>query len=410
LAQGIRNGLSKARSFVARQQGPFKVNLVRASIQNFLTSLTTQYQPIYTIALGASALQLGVVNGIGGLAAAGISAPIGWLTGKYGIKRMYLLATPLMALGALLFAISPSWAWIIPAVFVASLSLRMMQTACSMVCGSYLRGEERATGMQLCDTLSSIPRITAPLIAAIVITQFGGLNQDGIRPLYYVQAIGLLAILVLVMTKFEDPLRKSVDKATGFAEGIHDVLKNGTRVKTWTVFIVLSTTSMFLSSTYLSVFAAEVKSADQFVIGGMATASVLLPLALSLPVGRLADTIGRKRVILLLGPLNSLSFVLLILAQGPTWILVSGVFQGFAMLIFVTESAMSAELVPLQLIGSWFGFLGFFRGISAVIGPFLGGVIWDGFGPYHVMFSLIVLEASKFILLLLAIPETLKRN
>ena len=409
LALKIRSGVKSVLSFVTHQQRPFKVNLARASIQNFFVHLTTQYQSIYTLSLGASPLHLGIINGIGGLAAAGISTPTGWLTGRYGIRQMYIWGAPLMALGALMFAVAADWVWLIPATFIASLSLRWMITACSMVCGSYLKTQERATGMQLCDTISAIPRLASPLLAAVIITQFGGLNEKGIRPLYYLQIVGMMVILILVLLKFDDPLKGSRARSEGFFEGIRLVFERGTKVKTWILYLFMSTASMFMSSTYISVYAAEEKGADQFILGGMATASIVLPLLLSLVVGRLADVFGRKKIISILIPLYALSFLMLLFAQNPVWILVSGFFQGFLMLVFITENAVSAELVPLQLMGSWFGLLGLFRGLASVAGPLLGGVIWSGLGPNPVLVSLVAIEASKLVILL-TVPETLNSN
>ncbi|MBS7631541.1 MFS transporter [Candidatus Bathyarchaeota archaeon] len=404
------NTFSKVFGFISRQQEPFKANLVRTSIQNFFYNLTNQYQPIYMMALGANPLELGVINGIGGLAAAAVSTPIGWLVSRYGVRWMYLVGLPIMAFGAFLFAVAPNWVWLIPAIFVSSLSFRWMVTSCSMVCGSYLKNEERATGMQLCDTISSIPRIASPLIAAVVITIFGGLNEKGIRPLYGLQIIGIAFIFIFVLLKFEDPLMHGRAYSGGFFESLRIALSKSNRVKAWILFTTLSTLSMFMSSTYLSVYAADIKNADQYLLGGMATAAVVLPLLLSLPIGRLADTFGRKKIILLLIPLYCLSFVTLLLAQDPLMVIVSGIFQGFSMLIFITENAIAAELVPLESLGNWLGFLGFFRGLASVGGPVLGGIIWSVFGPSTVLFSLIILELSKLLVLQIGIPETLQKH
>ncbi|NIM45627.1 MAG: MFS transporter [Nitrososphaeria archaeon] len=114
-----------------------------------------------------------MVNSIGGLSAAAIAIPIGWFADRYGIKRIFLIATLLMSLGALLFASAPDWMMIIPAILVAELALRMSMTVCPVVCGSCLKDEERATGMGLCDTLSITPELIAPIIGAIIMKIVG---------------------------------------------------------------------------------------------------------------------------------------------------------------------------------------------------------------------------------------------
>jgi MFS family permease len=407
----LRESLAKAAGFVSRQQKPFKINLVRSTIQNFSSSLSQQYQSIYTVALGATPLQLGMVNSIGGIASAIVSTPMGWLTGKYGIRKMYLAATPLWILSALMFAWAQDWVTVIPALFLATLSTRMTLTACSMVCGSYLKSEDRATGMQFCDTISAMPRLFAPMIAAFLISSFGGLNANGIRPLYYLQAAGVVVTLALVIRWFYDPLRGGTASARsmGFRDGLRQVFREGTRIKTWTLYVVLSTIDMTMSGTYLTVFAQQYRGADQFVLGSMASVSTVVPLLLSLLVGRLADTVGRKKTIMLLTPLYVLSYILLLIADSPFLLLLSGLFQGFAMLVFITENAIAAELMPLQLLGSWYGLLGLFRGLASVAGPLLGGFIWSSLNPSALFYLLIVVWAVK-IMLLTTMPETLRKG
>ncbi len=102
---------------------------------------------------------------------------VGWLADKHGLKVMFEIATLLMIVGALLFALAQSWVIAIPALLVASLGLGMSITACPVMCGSCLRDEERATGRGLCDTLMPLPRLVAPILAAMLITVFWGLKR-----------------------------------------------------------------------------------------------------------------------------------------------------------------------------------------------------------------------------------------
>jgi len=135
--------------FIKRQPRPLRVNIGRASSNTFLTTLTDQFRSAYVLRIGATPFQLGLVNSMGGTAGATIALPAGWLADRQGIRKMFLLATPVMALGSLLFAISFDWTVTIPAMFLTLLATQLLQIACPMVCGSYLKNEERATGKQL---------------------------------------------------------------------------------------------------------------------------------------------------------------------------------------------------------------------------------------------------------------------
>jgi MFS family permease len=377
--------------------------MLREAGSYFLRTLTLQYQPIYIAALGATAFQLGVANSIGGLSAAAIALPIGWLADKYGVRRIFLAATGLMLFGAFLFASAESWTIVILALLIGNLGLQMETTACPIVCGSCLKDEERATGMGLCDTLTAIPGLVSPLIGAVLITRFGGLNVNGIGPLYYLQVIGFSLILMFVFSEFTEPNRRGLKIEFGFGGSVRELFDRGTKLKSWILFVSLSSIPLYMATmVYVPFFAAEIKHADAFVLGGMAMASMAMPLILSIPLGRLADRIGRKKVLYLTISIYCLSLLLLV----STMLLFSGVLQGFSVLAAVTRGAMTAELVPTALLGRMFGILGLFRGMVMILSPVVGGVLWGATGPDSIFYLIIALQVLSMFLLL-TMPETL---
>jgi len=400
--------IQKGLNFVARQEKTFKVNLLRVSIQNFFLTLTRQYQSLYIVALGATPPQVGIVNGIGGIAGAVAAAPTGWLVDRYGIRKILLYATLLLAIGTLFFALASNWIIIIPGIFIVTLAFRTVMTVCPVVCGSCLKDEERATGMQLCDTLSAIPALISPMVAALIVTWFGGISVEGVRPLYYLQFLGFCLILALILRWFIEP-EKRINRieASSFLDGLRQVNAGGWTVRKWIVYLSLSTIPFSINTVYLPLFAAEVKFADQFILGGMGAASTLVPLLLSIPAGRLADAIGRKKVIYITAPIYWLSILLLVYAPDPIFLLASGVLQGFYMVTAVTQGAMTAELVPTDLLGRWYGVLGFFRGVVMLLAPIFGGILWSAVGPAYVFFFIILTELSKLVILM-TMPETLR--
>jgi len=396
--------------FIKRQPKPFKVNMARASSNTFLTRLTDQFRSIYVLRLGATPFQLGLVSSIGGVAGAIIALPTGLFADRQGIRKMFLLATPIMSLGSLLFAISFDWTVTIPAMFLTLLATQLLHIACPMVCGSYLKNEERATGKQLCDTISAIPTLIAPMIAATLITKFGGLSAEGIRPLYLLQAAGFLLVLVFTYKFYFDALIKQpCPVPSSFAGDIGQVFEKGTAVKRWIAYTILSSSTYYVSMTYLPAFVTDVKYGDEVIVGGITAASMVLPLLLALLLGRAADTFGRKKVLYITIPLYCTSILLLVYAQNTTMLLISGVLQGFYILSAVTQGAITAELLPVSLLGRWYGVLNLFRGLASIVAPIIGGSIWSALGPNYVFLFIIFVEMSKLIILWLTIPETLRR-
>jgi MFS family permease len=398
----------KVVHFISRQEKPFKVNMLRASGSYFLRSLTIQYQSIYIVALGATAFQLGIVNGIGGFSAAAVALPIGWLADKYGVRRIFLGAAGLMLSAAFLFASAQAWVTVIGALLIGNLGMQMETTICPIVCGSCLKGYERATGMGLCDTLSALPALMSPLIGAMVITGFGGLNVNGIRPLYYLQVIGFSFILLFVFGEFAEPRRRQELKIdVSFGRGLRELFDKATKLRSWILFVSLSSVPLYMATmVYVPFYAAEIKHADAFVLGGMAVASMVMPLILSIPLGRLADRIGRKKVLYLTLSTYCLSLLLLVYAVDSTMLLFSGLLQGFWVLAEVTRGSMTAELVPTALLGRMFGILGLFSGMVMILSPVIGGVLWSAVGPNSIFYLIVALQVLGMFLLV-TMPETL---
>jgi MFS family permease len=126
-----------------------------------------------------------------------------------------------------------------------------------------------------------------------------------------------------------------------------------------------------------------------------------------IPVGWLADKIGRKRVIYMLTPLWYASNLLLVLAPGPVALVLSAVLLAFYNLSSGATNAMTLEVVSLEQQGRWGGLLGFFAGLVTIPAPLLGGLIWRELGPTYVFLVPLALDLLIRIPLLATVPETL---
>jgi len=390
--------------FIRRQKRAFKVNIVRNVLQNFSLGLTYQYQSIYISELGASAMEIGYVNSVGGLASTLITLPVGWLADRYGIKRMLLTALPLMALGYAVFGLARGWEITMVALVLTSLSTDMASTVCPMICGNTLASAERATGMQLCDTLAALPRIIAPVVAAYIISRFGGLSVEGIRPLYWLQTMGIAAAAIVIYMWFQNPVVPGGCGRRSIAEGVRRIIDEGTAVKRWILYQVISAFPMYMSI-YVPLYAREYKLADQYTLGMMDTGFYVVVTLLAIPSGILADRIGRRRLISIVTPLYCLSMLLLVYADGAPLLILAGLLSGFSFVAGVTAGAISVELVPRDLLGSWFGLNGLFRGLVNMGSPLLGGLLWNRLGPEYVFYFLAASQLLK-LGILATLPET----
>ena len=405
--KSLRDIIKDWAGFLQRQESPFKVNIWRNLIKNFTTNLTYQYQPIYMTSLGASPMILGYLNSISGLVNTALSIPTGILADKYGIKRVLLLTMAIYLISAIVFGLSTSWAIAAMGLILSAVALILDRTSCPLICGSTLATEERVTGMGICDTVSFFPQLIAPIIGATLITYFGGMNIQGIRPLFWIQAGGTLASLFIVWSQFTNPGSHTLGERAGVFSNISLILREGTMIKRWILMVMLGS-FWWQVAFYNPLYAAEVKGADQFIIGGMSAASTMVFVFLAIPLGHLADTWGRKKMILVGGFLMMLSYGLLIFANNDITLLASGFLSGFSMTIGQSQLAVAVDLVPKKYMGSWFGLMGFFRGVVSIVSPVICGFLWSNVSPESV-FWVIILSLLGSMLVLLTVPTSITR-
>jgi MFS family permease len=394
----------KSLRFLTKQQKPFKVNILKNMLLNTSIGLTQQYQSIYFTLLGASAIQLGYLASLGGVANTILSIHFGLLADRQGIKKMIMASLLIFAIGYSIFGLAGSWQITAFAYLFTSIAILISNNVCLMVCGACLKSVERTTGMQLCDTVAAIPRLFAPVVAAIIIGYLGGLTIQGIRPLFWLSTVGILIALLVIFRQFQNPAIPRITDDTILKDGLRRVFREGVKVRRWLFYYMLMSIPWYMSF-YIQLYARQVKGASTIVLGFMDSGYWLAVVLLALPVGLLADRLGRKKVILTLTPIYCLGLLILGTAQSDIALLAAGAFNGFTMLAGVTESSITVELVPRELLGSWFGVLGLFAGVTSFAAPIIGGYLW-GINPTLILLFLSTTQIATLVILAMMPSKT----
>lgn len=411
VAEAVGRMVGRVAGFVTRQKHNYRVAITRSAVNNFLFKLTEQYNSIYTMALGADSVELGTVSSIGNGIGAFIAMPLGWLVDRYGFRRFYLLGMGLLAGVALIYALAPSWQAIIAATILYTISMRLTGTGCSVICADSVANQDRATAQNLCATFHSVLSMIAPLIAAPLVTAFGGMTVKGIRPLYYVRFMGYALVFLFVAAQLREVRGASKMGANpGFIGEFKHLFEGSALLRQWIVISSLTALPMAMTPPFLHVFAHQVKGADQYVLGAMTTATILARLLFGIPLGRLADRIGRKRVIYLLTPLWYASHLLLIFSSNSVTLILAGALWTFYYVNSGVTGAMALELVPVEQMGKWSGLRGLSQGLVTIPAPIVGGLIWRELGPMYVFLVPLAVDLFLRIPLLTTVPETLRMD
>jgi MFS family permease len=251
--------------------------------------------------------------------------------------------------------------------------------------------------------------LIAPTIGAFIVTAFDGTNVSGIKPIYYLSFVGYGLISVLLLRLWDEKSSEAtVKKSRDFTGGYREVFAKGTAIKRWLAFSSFVNISMIIFPIYWPLFATQVKGVDQFLLGAMNSAQYIIPLLLAIPIGRFADTIGKKKIFYVLAPLNIIAPLLLIYAPSWEMLILSMALAGISQITVRIESAIRAELVPISLMGKFSGLNALTRALLVLPFPTIGGILYQNFGPEYVFFLIAAVRILE-PLLLITIPE-LKRN
>jgi MFS family permease len=185
------------------------------------------------------------------------------------------------------------------------------------------------------------------------------------------------------------------------------VLRGGKNLKRWVAISAVTQLPVGMVFPYTQVFAHSIKGANEFILGAMVTGSAVASIVCAIPLGRLADRIGRKRVLYLTIPLFWLSNLMLVAAPSPVFLLLAGMLQGFHFIGGPIASAIERELVPPEQMGRWLGINRFFRMVLSAILALTAGIIWDQIGPQYIFLAFVAVDLLIRLPLLVSIPETL---
>ncbi|MDP2792029.1 MAG: MFS transporter [Rectinemataceae bacterium] len=403
---GEKTGASRISAFLGRLPRDWIVTASRTSIFRLFYQMLIPYLSIYTLGLGATGADLGLVN-CAGMAAAAILCPFtGWLMDRIGPKRIYLGGIALLALSWLIYGLAQSWPIIIFATVTYYIGFRTSGHSCSVICANSLPTADRATAMSCCESLAAgALGIIGPLAGAFIVTRSGGMTVAGIRPLFFLSLAGTAVSFVLVRSKLSDCRWGSTEKRKmNFLADISELFRHGKHLKKLIVISVISQLPQGMIIPFTQPFAAR-QGAKEFVLGAMVTGFALTPLLIGIPAGRLSDRIGRKRVLFMLTPVFWASCLLLIFARSDIALILAGVLQGSLFVCGVLTAALIFELVEPQYMGRWIGVVGFFQMGTAAIVTLISGIIWDRIGPQYVFLIPIALDIFIKMPLLICLPE-----
>lgn len=396
-----------------------KVVLAAQGLYNFSLQFLSQYNVLFAQALGASGSDIGLITAISALVMVMTSAYIGLAVEKFSLKKIMVLGVICDTVALTIFALAGDWWTLIPAFILYSQLIRQMPLA-DIVLITFTEQHRRATLMSLSRILWGGISLFAPLIAAAVVNYYGGINAQGIRPLYYISIPILLLTLLILHNGLDETSLRSNMKKNGALQKKDSILKEyrgffrgEKHLKRWLVIRLCRDGFMSLLMTFAPLWIVNVKGATPTMLGILSTLSSASAILLQVPAGRLADNIGRKKTFFIFTAFYCLGIITLILAPSPEYLILTSILGmglggigGAALTPLIT---MWWEGFPTENRGKVYGLEGIITASSRIPTTILGGILWDQGFKAQILLAPVLTELLIVLPLLYTVPETFKK-
>jgi len=127
-------------------------------------------------------------------------------------------------------------------------------------------------------------------------------------------------------------------------------------------------------------------------------------------IGALSDSFGRRPVLLVSMAAYSLDFLIMAVAPVIGMIVVARVLAGAFAATYSTANAYIADITPPDERAGRFGMMGAAFGLGFIIGPAIGGILGEYFGPRAPFYFVAGLGALNFVFGYFVLPESLAKE
>ena len=381
--------------------------MARNSLANFVVNMNP-YNSLFIFALGATGTELGLLSSIGLAFSTIFSVFTGWISDRGDKKAIFLLGTAVSVLVPLIYILSPSWNWLAVAFILFGVSEGIIQPVWQAMYANSVNNGSRGTVYGLANLFIMTPILFAGLAGGTIVSVFGGMDSNGIRPLYYLQIVLTLAILAFIWRYLTPPRRQGQHVPFSFSQMIADyrnVLSiDGAR--SWVLMKSLGSITVGLVGPFWMMYASLVWKASAMTIAFMVTVSILTRIVVSPRIGRLTDVYGRKKLIIVGRLMMYLSTVIFLWGGGGWMLLLAWVLMGITDATYIAWQAKEVELVGIKQRARMTALsMGAFN-LLAVPASLLGGYLWDHVGYLAPFIFMIVVDGLVRIPIIIKyIPE-----
>jgi MFS family permease len=334
--------------------------------------------PLYLVTvLGASALTVGVIEGIAEATAQIVKVFSGALSDRLG-KRKLLVAIGygLAAFTKPVFPLAPSIGWVFAARFIDRIGKGIRGAPRDALIADITPPHLRGASFGLRQSLDTVGAFLGPLVAIALMMA----TADNFTLVFWIAVVPAFLSFGLIAFGVRDPDRPVELAPVRAPLSRAQIARLGA-----TFWIVVALASVFTLARFSEAFLLLRAQSIGLTLAAVPAVLVLMNVVYALsawPAGALSDRIGRFGLLacgfaLLIAADLALAFAgnVAVLGLGVAlWGLHMGLTQGIL-------ASLVADTVPAALRGTAFGLFNLVTGVAALAASVVAGALWDVAGP-----------------------------
>ncbi|MCX7288560.1 MAG: MFS transporter [Rhodobacterales bacterium] len=334
--------------------------------------------PVYlVVGLGATALTVGVIEGIAEATAAITKVFSGALSDKIGRrKELAAIGYGLAALTKPIFPLAPSVGWLVAARFIDRVGKGIRGAPRDALVADIAPPDLRGAAFGLRQSLDTIGAFMGPLLAVGLMWIF----SDDFASVFWVAVIPAFLSFGLILFAVKEPARPASLRRVRNPLARQELALLGPAYW-WVVGVAAVFTLARFSEAFLILRADGIGLSLMFVPLVLVVLNIAYALS-AYPVGVLSDRMNRITLLVLGLMLLIAGDLVLAFAPGLPGLLggvvLWGLHMGFTQGLLAT---LVAEAAPPELRGTAFGMFNLVTGIALLAASVIAGALWDGIGP-----------------------------
>ena len=342
--------------------------------------MAERFLPIYLIALGGSAISIGLLNGMDNLLSALYAFPGGYLSDRLGTKRALLIFNIVAMFGFLIVILIPTWqAVLVGAVFFLSWSAISLPATMSLI-AQVLPKNKQTMGVSMHSLVRRIPMALGPILGGLCIAAWG--ETAGVR-MAFVFAL-ILAIVAMVL---QQRLIQDVKPDSGSCQIEPVPEKNPFKL----LPLMSPALKRLLVSDILVRFCEQIPYAFVVVwcmrtieapvtalqFGFLTGIEMMTALLVYIPVAYLADKNAKKPFVMITFVFFTLFPLVLIYCRSFEYLVAAFILRGLKEFGEPTRKALIMALAPESCKAGMFGLYYLVRDSFVSVAAFGGAFLWQ---------------------------------